>query len=136
MNPFSRRARRERMDRHVNEWKQRMDEQAVKDREAHALLTEKAARACRWERSVRQPDFSSTLYSQVGFADWRLTTIKIGNGESEVLSANAEAAVCPCCFALVLADQKEGDFRWAHARWHHERGHAPVPKDLLADTWF
>ena len=29
----------------------------------------------------RQPDFSSTLYSQVGFADWQLATIDIGNGE-------------------------------------------------------
>jgi len=135
MNPFKKRARRDRVDRRVDEWMQRKEEQAVKDREAHAVLMEKAARACQWVRGARQPEFT-TLFSQVRLANWKLATIRIGNGENGILGATVTAAVCPCCFALVLADQREGDFTWAHARWHHERSHAPVPKDLLADTWF
>lgn len=137
---FSRRKRPDRPDRRVDNGRQQRDErihrrvhqqlrledeQAMKEREAHLVLTEKAVKGRQWERDVKNPEFS-TMYAHIVFAKWILATV----------SSETEARVCPCCFAVVLADPREGDFTWAHARWHHERGDAPVPDELLTDTWF
>lgn len=67
-------------------------------------------------------------------AGWSMTAIKTeptGPRDSGWLSL----AVCPRCYALVLADKEHayGDQTEAHQRWHAATDF-PIPKDVLAQA--
>lgn len=64
---------------------------------------------------------------------WMLSAIK---GEDWLgTSGWLSFAVCPRCFAMVLADDKHayGDQTWAHERWHAATDY-PIPPEVMEEA--